>query len=87
MDETERTPIEIAAKLIDARCERRALKPLRCLLNGWPPNGLTDGWIDLYDALSKARAFGRDDLTPEDDDLIGEAMNKIDRALNGAWRP
>ena len=60
--------------LIDQWCERRALRPLRTLLPAYPPNGLTDGWHELYDALRDVRSACRDELTEAE-------MQKINRAV------
>jgi hypothetical protein len=68
--------------LIDRWCERRALSPLRYILNGWPHNGLTDGVAQLRDALDKIRAFARDDLTPAEAELVHLLINRVDRALS-----
>lgn len=43
--------VPIVESLIDAWCSRRALAQLRILLPAYPPNGLTDGWATLHDAL------------------------------------
>lgn len=67
--------------LIDRWCERRALAPLRFILNGWPHNGLTDGIAELRDALDKVRAFARDDIAPTESELVHLLVNRIDRVL------
>jgi hypothetical protein len=79
--------VEISETLIDRWCDRRALSPLRYLLNAWPPNGLADGVELLRAGLDKARALGRGQLTPEEEELIADALNQIDKALaDGRFR-
>ena len=51
------------AKLIDGLCERRALGPLRELLPHYPmPNGFTDEWAALAQALKTVRVQHRNAL-------------------------
>ena len=71
----------VVSFLIDSWCERRAVSPLRFLLPGWPHNGLTDGFAELREALDLVRALARDELTRLDEELVGIAINAIDRAL------
>ena len=67
--------------LIELWCERRALKALRLVLAAWPHNGLTDGLELLREAFSMVRAFGGT-LEPIEAELLGLALNQIDRTLN-----
>jgi len=69
------------AQLIDQWCERRALGPLRYILNGWPHNGLTDGLAILMDSLEKVRGLAREDLTPEEEELVDHAISILRRAV------
>ena len=55
---------EIAA-LVDRWCDRRDLRALRLILDGWPRvSGLTDEWGRLMEALRSLRA---DRQLPEDE--------------------
>jgi hypothetical protein len=68
--------------LIDAWCERRALKPLRYILQGYPlGSGLTDDWHQFKEALENVRAFCRDDLTREEAREIGRAIVLLQNML------
>src|ERR1700757_3568778 len=58
---------KILDHLINGWCERRALRPLRCLLDAYP--GVlahTDQHFELVEALKKVKALCRDDLTQEE---------------------
>src|SRR5262245_31060550 len=60
-------PFKILDHLINRWCERRALRPLRYLLDGYP--GVlahTDQQFELVEALKKVNALCRDDLTQEE---------------------
>ncbi|MCA1612991.1 MAG: hypothetical protein LC800_02315 [Acidobacteria bacterium] len=68
--------------LIEAWCERRALKPLRYILQGYPlTSGLTDDWHQLKEALENVRACCGDDLTPEEAHKLGRAIVEIQNRL------
>lgn len=67
--------------LIDRWCERRALKPLRLILTAYPPNGLTDGWHELYNALRDVRALCRDELPEADNKDINQVVFAIQEML------
>ena len=68
-------------RLIDAWCERRCLKSLRHVLPHWPHNGLTDGIAELKVALENVRAFGRDELLPDEEQLLSVLIARLDDAL------
>ncbi|MHB1157229.1 MAG: hypothetical protein ACYC26_10370 [Phycisphaerales bacterium] len=69
--------------VIDAWCERRALKPLSKLLPGWlAVNGLTDGWEILRQSLRHTRAMCREELTVEELTIIARAIAEIDQSLD-----
>ena len=70
------------AYLIDCWCELRCLGPLRHILQGWPPNGLTDGAIELLGALQMARAAAREVATPFEWELLSAAESKLSARLN-----
>lgn len=66
-------------RLVDAWCDRRALRPLRCLLTSYPlSNPLTDGWADLLTSLKDVRAFARQQITAEELKSIDECIRVID---------
>ena len=45
-------------RFADSLCERRALKPLRYLLSGYPlTSPHTDGWFALLDALKDVKGL------------------------------
>jgi hypothetical protein len=58
--------------LIDGWCARRALRPLRVVLQVYPlVNGLTDDWHALYDGLRDVRSS----------DLANDESDKLNRAI------
>ena len=67
--------------LLDRWCERRAPNPPRILLPAYPPNGLTDGWHELYDALRDVRSACGDELTEVGGRRIGRAVVTVRKAL------
>jgi hypothetical protein len=68
--------------LIDAWCERRALKPLRYVLQGYPlSSGLTDDWHQLKEALENVRAFCRSELTRDEARRLGLVIVEIQNML------
>ena len=73
---------KIVSDLIDACCERRALKALRILLPAWPHNGLTDGVADLADALRGVRARAKNELTADEVSRLSTALGIYDRAVH-----
>ena len=74
-------PDKEISNLVDAWCQRRALRPLRYLLPHWPHNGMTDGIYELKTALENARAFGRDEILPEEARMLDNVISQIDHAL------
>jgi|GEM_PF-5035305 hypothetical protein len=67
--------------LIDVWCERRNYKPLALILPAWiGNNGLTDGWIDLHDALKHTYASCID-LPPDERDALKQFYVEIEAAL------
>jgi hypothetical protein len=73
--------ISAVAQLIDQWCERRALRALRCVLQAWPYNGLTDGAALLMDSLEKVRAFAGDELTKEEGETLDDVVSALQRAV------
>jgi hypothetical protein len=68
--------------LIDAWCERRALKPLSFLLRAYPgPLLHTDQKYELLEALKDVKGLCRADLTPEERRLLNEAHNALEDSL------
>jgi hypothetical protein len=66
-------PIDEQVKeLVDRWCDRRDLRSLRTILDGWPRiSGLTDEWARLMEALRSLRADGR---LPDDEQAIVERL-------------
>jgi hypothetical protein len=59
-------------RLIAAWCDRRDLRPLATVLPAFTSNnGLTDGWVDLMEAL---RALRADRCLPADEQALVEAL-------------
>lgn len=70
--------------LINQWCERRALGPLSAILCVWPmPNGFTDEWHALRDALRHIRAGHGKSLPREELSSINGAISLVDQALFG----
>jgi hypothetical protein len=68
-------PFKILDHLINDWCERRALRPLRYLLDAYP--GVlahTEQQLELVEALKKVKALCRDDLTKEEYGWLLEHM-------------
>ena len=60
-------PDKALSQLIDAWCERRALDPLRIILNCYPRvSGLTDEWAALAKGLKTIRVRHGDKLAPQE---------------------
>lgn len=73
---------KIMDELIDAWCERRALKPLRIILPSWPFGiGLTDDWHRIREALRHTPAMARDVLTAGELDQLNQLIAAVDQAL------
>jgi hypothetical protein len=69
-------------KLVDGWCERRAIRPLKYLLRAYPgPLFHTDQQYELLDALKDVKGLCRDDLTPEERQLLNEAHNALEDSL------
>jgi hypothetical protein len=77
-------PNTVVDLLVDRWCERRALSPLRYILDAWPNYGLTDGYGALRDALAKVRSVSRDELEATESELAHLAQNGIERLLDRA---
>jgi hypothetical protein len=69
--------------LVAAWCDRRCLKALRAILQGYPMSSpLTDGWGDLLIALQNVRAFAAHELTDVERPLLDECIGAVDHALH-----
>ena len=69
-------------ELIDARCDRRALQPLRILLPAWPLGmGLTDDWERVREALGRVRAMVGKSLPQEEQARVNELIAAADQSL------
>ncbi|HEV2113719.1 MAG TPA: hypothetical protein VGR50_06185 [Terriglobales bacterium] len=70
-------------RLIDSWCERRCLIALAKILHtDWPANSLTDGWASLLNSLKDVRAFARQQITPEELDVVEDLILSVERTLN-----
>ncbi len=68
--------------LIDAWCERRALKPLHYLLRAYPAVIThTDQKFELLDALKNVKGLCRDDLTEEERRVVTQAHDFMEEKL------
>ncbi len=65
-------------RLVDAWCDRRALRPLSLILNPYLAfDGLTGGWGEILDALKSIRAECRADL-------LGTEMDAVENLVRAA---
>jgi hypothetical protein len=63
-------------QLIERWCDERNLHALRRLLPGYLSlNGLTDGWANLYEALTSTRALGHEAFNSSDWDLLNDLIH------------
>jgi len=80
--DTQEQLFQTLQNLVDAWCDRRALKALRHVLRGYPlSNSLTDGWADLMIALKNVRAFAREEVTPEELKLVDDCIRVIEKGI------
>ena len=69
--------------LIAGWCERRALKPLHYILRAYPAViAHTDQKFELLDALKDVKGLCRDNLTPEERQLVTKAHDLLEERLN-----
>ena len=72
----------ILDRLVTAWCERRALGPLRYILQGYPPaSHLTDELHRLLEAMKDVRGLSRDSLTEDEYRDLTRAMILLQDAL------
>ena len=76
-------PFKILDHLINGWCERRALRPLRYLLDAYPGvlSRTPDQQFELVEALKKVKALCRDDLTQEERHLVRQACDFFEEQL------
>ncbi|MEO5830670.1 MAG: hypothetical protein ABIQ36_08895 [Rhodanobacter sp.] len=73
MNQNLSTVDELLRQLIDGWCERRALRPLRVILQCYPlASGLSDEWSCLAVALKRIRVQFATDLLAEELDQVIE---------------
>jgi len=71
--------------LIDSWCERRAVRPLQCLLPAYPaPLAHTDQKHQLLGALRDVKGLCPADLTENELRMLNESINKLEDSLHGA---
>ena len=81
MTETARL-FEILDDLIDGWCERRALEPLRVVLEGYPPAPMvSDGWATLYASIRNLKGLRPGTLQVEEAAAVAEAHALIYQIL------
>jgi hypothetical protein len=70
-------------KLVEAWCDRHCLGALRRILPGYPlTSPLTDGWGELLIALQNVRAFARNELTADEQEVLEECIRAVDSAIH-----
>lgn len=68
--------------LVNCWCERRALGPLRLVLQAYPlASSLSDEWHELYKALRLIRSQYDKQLPEEEANLLGEAIVSLGQRL------
>jgi adenylate kinase family enzyme len=75
------TPIDQAlSELVDRWCDRRDLRSLRIILDGWPRvSGLTDEWGRLMEALRNLRADRH--LPAEEQAVVERLVGEVERVV------
>jgi len=70
-------------KLVEAWCDRHCLGALRRILPGYPlVSPLGDGWGELLIALQNVRAFARQELTADEQEMLEECIRAVDSAVH-----
>jgi hypothetical protein len=73
----------IFRRLIEAWCDRRALRPLSRVLEPYLAfNGLTDGWGEILIALRDIRAQCREDISETELAALGELIRAAESAVH-----
>jgi len=76
---------QLLDRLADSLCERRAFRPLRFLLQGYPLHSpLSDGWFDLLNALKDIKGLCHNDTTTEEQAWLREAIQLLQNRLDSA---
>ena len=72
----------VLRSLIDAWCDRHALKPLSRVLGPYLAfDGLTDGWGEILNALKDVRALCREDNSKAEVETMEALIRAAERAL------
>jgi replicative superfamily II helicase len=80
--DTPKAVFEAAKVLIDAWCDRRELRVLKTMLDGYLSlNGLTDGWVAFYDALRNVRAFHAAGLPLSEQSIVEALIRATERIV------
>jgi hypothetical protein len=79
---TAEDPNALVEFLVDRWCERRALSPLRYILEAWPHLGMTDGFGLLREALAKVTSLSREALDEGEMELAHLAQSGIEKILD-----
>jgi len=75
-------PFHTIQGLVEAWCDRRCLRALRNVLQGYPlTSPLGDGWGELLKALQNVRAFARDELTRGEMKTLDECIRVVERVV------
>ena len=78
---------QILHTLVSAWCDRRALEPLGAILPAYLAfNGLTDGCLDLWEAVNNVRGSRPGALTDEELEALAEARSIIYQSLKSVGR-
>jgi len=73
--------------LVEQWCERRALRPLKFILQAYPgPLTHTDQIGDLLDRLRDIKGLCRNELTTDELNRVIEAINEIEDSLKGIFK-
>ena len=84
MTETARL-FQILDDLIDRWCERRALEPLRVVLEAYPPAPfVSDGWATLYASIRNLKGLRPGTLQAEEAAAMAEAHALIYQVLRSS---
>lgn len=87
MDKSLMNLIEKLDWLIEKWCQRRALRPLKYILQVYPaPLIHTDQMGDLLDKLRDIKGLCRNDLTSDELNYVIEAVNEVEDSLKGKFR-
>ena len=78
---------ELSSELIDGWCARRALHPLHTMLGAYLGfNGLTDDWVNLWQAVNNLRGLSDRDLTEGEREKVSELRAAIYQSFKAAGR-